>query len=303
MSFTALKKNASSTLAKLAEAAKAGSKSYEDTRFWTPTRDKAGSGSAVIRFLPCREGEDLPYVKTYRRSFKGPTGKWYVNECLTTLKQNDPVGDYAKVLWDSGNEDGARAIKRKLSYISNIYVVNDPANPDNNGKVFLFKYGVKIFAKLEDKMTPEFEDIKPMNPFDFWTGANFRLRIAQVGGFPNYDKSEFDPSSEFLSGNDAELEKVYNSLYSLKEFVDPANTKLFKTYADLEAKFKAVMGDQIALPPATTATAEADQETSHAAPSAPAAEAKPVQAARAPIDDDEDDDDAQKAFFARLGKQ
>lgn len=297
MAFAALKKNSQSTLAKLAEAAKGGSRSYEDTRFWEPTLDKTGSGTALIRFLPDKDPEHPPFVKTYRRQFKGLSGKWYINDCLSTINQDDPVGLYCKQLWDSGseaNKDKARGMKRKLTYVSNILVINDPGNPANNGRVFLFRYGVKIFAKLEDVMSPEFEDEKPMNPFDPFTGASFKLKIRQVEGYRNYDKSEFDSPSELFDGDEDKLEAVEKSLYSIAEFVD---AKRFKSFSDLEARFKSVMGD---LPVVDSKSAEdlAKSELPAEPRSETAIESRSE--ISEPAVDSEDDEEA---YFQRLARK
>lgn len=212
-----------------------------DNRFWTPTVDKVGNGQALIRFLPPPKGEDVPFVRLFSHAFKGPTGSWYIENSLTTLGQQDPVGLYNSKLWNSGIESDkeiARQQKRKLNFISNIFVIKDTANPDNDGGVFLFKYGKKIFDKINDKMNPQFDDEVPINPFDFWEGANFRLRIRQVEGYRNYDKSEFDEPSP-VSEDDAILEKLWLQQHSLQEFINPKN---FKSYEELESKFNRVMG-------------------------------------------------------------
>ena len=211
-----------------------------DTRFWQPEVDKAGNGYAVIRFLPSPKGEDLPWVRLFSHGFQGPGG-WYIENSLTTLNEKDPVGEYNTMLWNRGDEAGkdqARKQKRRLNYISNIYIVKDPTHPENEGKVFLYKYGKKIWDKINDQMNPEFEDEDPTNPFDLWEGANLKLKIRNVEGYRNYDKSEFDKVSA-LSEEDDELEKIWNSQYSLQEFLDRKN---FKTYAELQARLNRVLG-------------------------------------------------------------
>jgi len=211
-----------------------------DTRFWQPEVDKAGNGYAVIRFLPSPKGEDLPWVRLFSHGFQGPGG-WYIENSLTTLNEKDPVGEYNSMLWNRGDEAGkdqARKQKRRLNYISNIYIVKDPTHPENEGKVFLYKYGKKIWDKINDQMNPEFEDEDPINPFDLWEGANLKLKIRNVEGYRNYDKSEFDKVSA-LSEEDDELEKIWNSQYSLQEFLDRKN---FKTYAELQARLNRVLG-------------------------------------------------------------
>ena len=215
-----------------------------DERFWKPEMDKTGVGSAVIRFLPAPEGEELPWVKIYAHAFQGPGG-WYIENSLTTIGQKDPVSEHNRELWNSGSEkdkETVRKQKRKLSYYSNIYVVKDPANPQNEGKVFLFKFGKKIFDKILNAMQPEFEDEEPINPFDFWGGANFRLKIRKVEGYWNYDKSEFDSSGPLLEDDDA-LETIWKKEYSLSAIVAPDQ---FKSYEDLEKRLKYVLGQKSA---------------------------------------------------------
>lgn len=234
--------------------------SRDDDRFWQPTADKAGNGYAVIRFLPAPGDEDVPFVRLFEHGFKGPGG-WYIENSLTTLGKNDPVSDYNTKLWDSGieaNKEIARKQKRKLNFISNIYVVHDSGNPDKEGKVYLFKYGKKIFDKLKEAMEPQFEDEEAMNPFDMWGGANFKLKIRQVEGYRNYDKSEFEKPAP-LFDDDKELEKVWKSEYSLQEFLDPKN---FKSYTELEARLAKVLGTSSGSnDKRATVVAEAEGET------------------------------------------
>ena len=227
-----------------------------DDRFWKPEMDKTGVGSAIIRFLPAPEGEDLPWVKMYSHAFQGPGG-WYIENSLTTTGGKDPVSEYNRELWNSGTEkdkETVRKQKRKLSYYSNIYVVKDPAHPENEGKVFLFKFGKKIFDKILNAMQPEFEDEEPINPFDFWSGANFRLKIRKVEGYWNYDKSEFDRSSALLDDDDA-LEALWKKEYSLSAIVAPDQ---FKSYEDLEKRLKYVLGQKPA--PRPRLDEEVDEE-------------------------------------------
>jgi len=247
-SFSQLKSSRKRSLEKLTdELTKMQSGSQQsngpDERFWTPTVDKMGNGVAVIRFLPAPKDEDVPFVRIFSHGFKGPTGSWYIENSRTTIGESDPVSDLNTKLWNSGIEsdkDLARDQKRKLHFISNILVVKDPANPENEGKVFLYKYGKKIFDKLNDLMNPAFDDEEPVNPFDFWEGANFRLKIRQVDGYRNYDKSDFDTSSS-VSDDDNELENIWNLQYSLQEFVDPKN---FKSYEELQNKLDRVLGNE-----------------------------------------------------------
>ena len=224
-------------------------KSYVDERLWKPELDTSGNGYAVIRFLPAIEGEDLPWVKLFSHAFQGPTGQWYIENSRTTLGRGDvgkdPVSEYNSSLWNSGVETDkeiARKQKRKLSYYSNIYVVSDSKNPENEGKVFLFRYGKKIFDKLMAAMQPEFEDESPINPFDFWKGANFKLKIRKVDGYWNYDKSEFEAPSAILD-DDSAIERIWKEQYSLADFTAPSN---FKSYEELKTRLDAVLsGKQV----------------------------------------------------------
>ena len=211
-----------------------------DERLWKPEVDKTGNGYAVIRFLPAPEGEDIPWVKMYSHAFQGPGG-WYIENSLTTTGGKDPVSEYNRELWNSGNEsdkDVVRRQKRKLSYYANIYVVKDPTNPQNEGGVFLYKFGKKIFDKVMEAMQPEFEDETPINPFDFWQGANFKLKIVKKDGYWNYDKSEFDKIGPLLDDDDA-LEALWKKEYSLNAITA---TDQFKSYDDLEKRLKYVLG-------------------------------------------------------------
>jgi len=244
MSISTLRK--SNTLDKLLasvqeENAPQEKKSYVDERLWKPELDKSGTGQATIRFLPAKDGEELPWIKLWKHAFQGPTGKWFIENSLTTLNQKDPVSEHNSQLWNTGLEsdkETARKQKRKLEYYSNIYVVSDPKHPENNGKVFLFRYGKKIFDKIMAAMQPEFEDETPINPFDFWEGANFKLKIRKVDGYWNYDKSEF-ATPKPLSEDDAQMEAVWNSQHSLKEVIAPDQ---FKSYDELKQKLDRVLG-------------------------------------------------------------
>ena len=211
-----------------------------DDRLWKPEMDKTGNGYAVIRFLPAPEGEELPWAKLYSHAFQGPGG-WYIENSLTTVGQKDPVSEHNRDLWNTGteaNKDIVRKQKRKLSYYSNIYVVQDKAHPENEGRVFLFKYGKKIFDKIMEAMQPEFEDETPINPFDFWQGANFKLKLKKVAGYWNYDSSEFAAPSPLLDDDDA-LEAVWKKQYSLAGLVAADQ---FKSYEDLDKRLKMVLG-------------------------------------------------------------
>ena len=211
-----------------------------DDRLWKPEMDKTGNGYAVIRFLPAPDGEDLPWAKMYSHAFQGPGG-WYIENSLTTIGGKDPVSEHNRELWNSGNEadkDTVRKQKRKLSYYANIYVVQDKANPQNEGKVFLYKFGKKIFDKVQEAMQPEFEDETPINPFDFWQGANFKLKLKKVQGYWNYDSSEFDTPAPILEDDDA-MEALWKKQYSLTAFT---STDQFKTYDELKKRLDYVLG-------------------------------------------------------------
>ena len=222
------------------ETAPQDKKSYVDERLWKPQLDKTGNGYAVIRFLPAVKGEDLPWAKVWNHAFQGPTGQWYIENSLTTLSQKDPVSEMNSAYWNSGVESDkeiGRRQKRKLQYFSNIFVVSDPKNPENEGKVFLFRFGKKIFDKCMEAMQPAFEDETPVNPFDFWQGANFKLKIRKVDGYWNYDKSEFEAPSA-LFADDEQLEEVWKKQYALTEFTAPTN---FKSYDELKKRLDTVL--------------------------------------------------------------
>jgi hypothetical protein len=246
MSFSDLKKQSklgslTSKLVKEVEKMSTTS-SGADERLWKPEVDKTGNGFAVIRFLPAPEGEEVPWAKMYSHGFQGPGG-WYIENSLTTIGQKDPVSEHNRKLWNSGSDKDKEIVrkqKRKLSYYSNIYVVKDPTNPQNEGKVFLFKYGKKIFDKVMEAMQPEFEDETPINPFDFWQGANFKLKIVKKDGYWNYDKSEFDRVTPLLDDDDA-LEAIWKKQYSLSAVTAPDQ---FKTYEELENRLNTVLGLQ-----------------------------------------------------------
>lgn len=294
MSFADLKRGSKSNFEKLAqEMSKAGTTaggSKDDEKFWKPTLDKAGNAFAVIRFLPAPEGEDLPFVKVWSHGFQGPGG-WYIENSLTTLGEEDPVGKYNSQLWNSTTDDQspareqARKQKRKTSYYSNIYVVKDSANPENEGKVFLFRYGKQIYDLLNAAMHPKFEDEQAINPFDMWTGANFKVKVRTGQYGPNYEKSEFDSAS--VLGEDDELEKIYGQLHSLQAFLDRKN---FKSYSDLEAKMLKVLGMNESAKPAQNERA-AKPEKEIAAPAAKEEDKPPFV-----MEDDDDLDDYFKSI-------
>src|SRR5210317_2595468 len=249
MSFENLKRNRDQ-ISKLVQAAESvgGStetKSYVDERIWKPSVDKAGNGYAVLRFLPATEGAELPWVRYWDHGFKGPTGLWYIENSLTSIGQPDPVGELNSRLWNSGVEDDketARKQKRRLHYVSNVLIVSDPANPSNEGKVFLYDFGKKIFDKIMDVMQPQFPGEEPVNPFDFWNGADFQLKIRNVAGYRNYDKSEFKSSSALFGADETTLEAVYNQMHDLNEFTDQST---FKSYDELKGRLQVVLGEAV----------------------------------------------------------
>jgi len=302
MSFASLKKqsNLGSLTAKLVKEVEKvnNSSGGGDERLWKPELDKTGNGYAVIRFLPAPDKEEIPWAKLYTHAFQGPGG-WYIENSLTTVGGKDPVSDYNRELWNSGNEsdkDVVRKQKRKLSYYSNIYVVKDPTNPQNEGKVFLFKYGKKIFDKVMEAMQPEFEDETPINPFDFWQGANFKLKIVKKDGFWNYDKSEFDSLAPLLDDDDA-LEAIWKKEYSLAA-VTAADQ--FKSYEDLERRLKYVLGKKPAqsryIPDSEL---EDESEGKYAAAEKTVAEAVSTPTPSTTVDKDEDD---ALSYFQKLAE-
>jgi len=224
---------------KVEEYSKNAQGGQADDRYWTPEVDKVGNGYAIIRFLPAKQGEELPWVRMWNHGFQGPGG-WYIENSLTTIGKQDPVSELNSKLWKSGNEKDKEIVrkqKRRLSYYANILVVKDPAHPENEGKVFIFKFGKKIFDKIEALMKPEFEDEQPVNPFDFWDGCNFKLKIRKVEGYRNYDKSEFEKPSP-VSDNDKEIESIWKRQYSLADIVSPDK---FKSYDELKARLDRVL--------------------------------------------------------------
>lgn len=304
MSFSDLKKQSklgslTEKLVKEVEKMNTSSSSSDD-RLWKLDVDKSGNGYAVIRFLPAPDGEDLPFVKVYSHAFQG-TGGWYIENSLTTLGQKDPVSEYNTQLWNNGTDAGkeqARKQKRKLTYISNIYVVKDPTNPQNEGKVFLFKYGKKIFDKITAAMQPEFEDETPIDPFDFWQGANFKLKAKNVAGYRNYDSSEFASQSP-LSGDDDEMEAIWKKQYSLSELVSPSE---FKTYDELKNRLNSVLGAKSS----RRADEEVEEEDGYRGP-APSldddlrAQLNNLKPTRRPEAVEEEDDAL--SYFARLAEE
>ena len=298
MSFANLKRN-KDQISKLIKAAEAtgGSgekKSYADDRIWKPTVDQAGNGYAILRFLPAREGAELPWARYWDHGFKGPTGQWYIEKSLTSIGQNDPVGELNSRLWNTGIEEdkeAARRQKRRLHYVTNVYVVSDPSNPEREGKVFLYQFGKKIHDKIMDMMQPEFADEDAINPFDMWEGADFKLKIRNVEGYRNYDKSEFAKQKPLLSGDDAQLETVYDQMYDLSEWTDPAN---YKTYDELKTKLSSILGEVAGMGAATMAQTVQMNEPAEA-PSPQRME--PVTAENVKVDDDDT-----LSYFAKLAE-
>ncbi len=272
------------------ESAPQEKKSYVDERLWKPVMDKSGNGYAVIRFLPAPKDESLPWAKVWNHAFQGPTGQWYIENSLTTLGQNDPVSEMNSAYWNSGVESDkeiARRQKRKLQYFANIYVVEDPANPENEGKVFLYRFGKKIFDKCMEAMQPAFKDETPVNPFDFWEGANFKLKIRKVDGYWNYDKSEFG-AAEALFDNDDKLEDVWGKQYSLEEFTSPSN---FKSYDELKTRLDNVLAGKTTVGNVTTSFVEDDPVTV-------TVDTKEEPAPTVTVSDDDDEDSM--SYFEKL---
>jgi hypothetical protein len=304
MSFADLKRNRSSAISTLTAAAEQSgggqqqNKSYVDDRFWKPTSDKAGNGYAVIRFLPAPANEELPWVRYWDHGFQGPGGLWYIESSLTSIGQQDPVSEMNTVLWNTGRDEDkqiARERKRRLHYVANIQVISDPAKPENEGKVFLYKFGKKIFDKVMDVMQPQFADEQPVNPFDFWEGANFKIKIRKVDGWVNYDKSEFDGQSA-ISQDDTEIEAIYNKLYSLQDFMDPKN---YKTYEELKQRLNKVLGEaQVMTTAESISLDEPDNSPPWTDPLAPVAESPSVTVNS--VDDDAEDT---LSYFQKLATQ
>ena len=301
MSFASLKKSSYTDLLSKAENLNKTEVRGADERLWKPEVDKAGNGYAVIRFLPAPDGEDLPWAQVWSHAFQGPGG-WYIENSLTTLGKKDPVSDLNRTLWNSGSDadkEIARKQKRKLSYYSNIYVLQDPANPQNEGRVFLYKYGKKIFDKLTEAMQPAFADETPINPFDFWKGADFKVKIRKVEGYWNYDKSEFAEPSTLKGFNDSELETLWKQQYSLTDFTAPDK---FKTFEELDTRLQTVLSTQ---PTRRIPDAELEDESEgkyrevKGATEIAASAAPSFKSASAPV---EEEDDA-LSYFAKLANE
>jgi len=302
-SFNELKRGSSDSFSKLNQELtklNAPQQGGRDERLWSCQTDKAGNGYAVIRFLPAPAGEDVPFIRLFTHGFKGPGG-WYIENSLTTIGAQDPISELNTRLWNSGIESDKETVrkqKRQLNFYSNIYVVKDPANPDNEGKVFLFRYGKKIFDKLNDLMNPQFEDEKPVNPFDLWAGANFKLKIRKVDGYSNYDKSEFDSPAPLA--DDDKLETIWKTQYSLQELVDPKN---FRSYEELKRRLDRALGLSGDAGRTQQSQLRDDDDTppfQADAPKQKAVEAKAVPVAKAGADDD---DDVDFEFFSNLADE
>jgi len=298
MNFADLKKKTKNNLDNLVaelEKMSTGTNKYQDNRFWSvPMDEKTGNGTALIRLLPAGRNDKLPWVSVYSHAFQGPGG-WYIENSLTTIGKQDPIGETNQELWATGieaNKEIVRKRKRKQQYISNIYVISDPKNPQNEGKVMLFKYGKKIFEKIQESMKPVFEGDTAIDPFDFWQGANFRLKIKKVEGYPNYDNSSFEAQTALFDGNDEKLEKVWDSLYTLGEFTDPKN---FKSYEELKVRLDKVLGSKPA--------AKKIEEPLPSKP-APKMDTKKVVEDDTPWKSDEDEgEDDSLEFFRKLAEE
>jgi len=306
MSFAALKTNRTD-LSKLVEAASSGpgeqtkTDNRNDERFWQPTRDKAGNGYAVVRFLPGDAEAPTPWVRYWDHFFKGPTGQWYVEKSLTSIGQADPLSESNSKLWnEDGSEEAKRIVrerKRNLRYIANVLIVSDPSAPENEGQVKLYRFGKKIFDKIMDSMQPQFPDEAPVNPFDMWQGADFTIKIRKVEGYPNYDASSFKSPAQ-IAGDDDQLEAIYNKQHDCTEWTDPKN---FKTYDELKSRLALVLGESA--PRTVRENVSLDTSTPYVAPQASAPAAAAPMAAPAPMATAENtalDEDDTMSYFAKL---
>lgn len=306
MSFAALKTNRTD-LSKLVEAASSGpgeqtkTDNRNDERFWQPTRDKAGNGYAVVRFLPGDAEAPTPWVRYWDHFFKGPTGQWYVEKSLTSIGQADPLSESNSKLWnEDGSEEAKRIVrerKRNLRYIANVLIVSDPSAPENEGQVKLYRFGKKIFDKIMDSMQPQFPDEAPVNPFDMWQGADFTIKIRKVEGYPNYDASSFKSPAQ-VAGDDDQLEAIYNKQHDCTEWTDPKN---YKTYDELKSRLALVLGESA--PRTVREEVSLDTSTPYVAPQATAPAAAAPMAAPAPMATAENtalDEDDTMSYFAKL---
>ena len=309
MSFSSLKQNKGNIFSKLQKQLEQTTKvGTTDERIWKPTQDKAGNAFAVIRFLPAGDGEDMPFVKMYSHAFQG-VGGWYIENSLTTLGQNDPLGEYNRELWNSGDEslkEQVRKQKRKLQYYANIYVVKDPSNPENEGQVKLFRFGKKIYDKIMDAVNgDELEGREGFNPFDFWTGADFKLRMKKVAGYPNYDSSEFHAPATLDELDDAQLESIWKRQHELQPLIAQDQ---FKTYEDLKKRLDAVLNLKSSGSVSAPATAPTTESVVSAKPSfTPSATADSVeetpQASVASSDEKAEEEDDVLDYFRKLADE
>jgi len=305
MSFADLKRNRTDLSKLVAQAQETSgtqtTRQSDDTRFWQPTRDKAGNGYAVIRFLPGDADAATPWVRYWDHAFKGPTGQWYIEKSLTSIGQQDPLSELNSKMWNSGVEaDKAivRQRKRNLRYIANVLIVSDPSAPENEGQVKLYRFGKKIFDKIMDSMQPQFPDEAPVNPFDMWEGADFTVKIRKVEGYPNYDASSFKAPAA-VSADESYLEDLYNKQYDLSEWVDPKN---YKTYDELKSRLAMVLGEQAPRTMKQEASLELDDEIpdfpSSSAPTAPSAPEPAITTAESTMNDDDT-----MNYFAKLAAE
>ena len=305
MSFADLKRNRTDLSKLVAQAQETSGatqtqRQSDDPRFWMPTRDKAGNGYAVIRFLPGDAAAATPWIRYWDHAFKGPTGQWYIEKSLTSIGQQDPLSELNSKMWNSGVESDktiVRQRKRNLRYVANVLIVSDPSAPENEGQVKLYRFGKKIFDKIMDSMQPQFPDEKPVNPFDMWEGADFTVKIRKVEGYPNYDASSFKAPAA-VPGSDQELEEMYNKQHILNEWVDPKN---YKTYDELKSRLAMVLGEQAP----RTMKQEASLELDDGVPDFPKADAPAPQAAPEPAVStaESTSDDDTMSYFAKLAAE
>ena len=297
MSFAKLKKNREDALAQLQKAVSNENQSGPGDDYWKPTKDEAGNGYAVIRFLPAADGDDAPFISYHDHWFQGPTGLYYIEKSRTTLGEPDPVSEYNSVLWNSEQKDAARKQKRRLHYVANIYVIKDSNKPENEGKVFKYRFGKKIFDKIKDAMNPEFEDEEPINPFDFWDGANFTVKVQTVpdsngNKWPNYDKSKFEDPSPLFDGDEEKLKAVYEQLDPLSKLISP---ETFKSYDELKRELEKVL--RISLDGEKEALKSVSRPIHDENEYEPKAPRKIVET------NDEDDDEDPVSYFQRIADE
>ncbi|MGA1046772.1 MAG: single-stranded DNA-binding protein [Minisyncoccia bacterium] len=292
----------SSAFESIANPGQQSKNNYEDDRIWKPTPDKAGNATATIRFLPKHPDDELPWVKVFSHGFQGPGGRWYIENSLTTLGESDPVGELNSKLWNSGveaNKEIARKQKRRLHFYSNVLVISDPANPENEGKVMIFRFGKKIFDKIMDKAKPTFEDEKPVNVFDLWEGANFKLRMKKVEGYPNYDSSSFSDPAPVAPSDEAILE-IVNKQYRLAEFLDRKN---FKSYEELKTKLDQVLSGEGGVAASASDLVQEDIPSQPAPEYRAAPAPEPVAAPSPEPSLSSDDDDDVMSYFQKIADQ